>query len=796
LRREIADGEVGMPFLREYIKYMTCSTIMLVIIVSRGLALPFDVDEFVSNMKDRNDQTVLTGTIDSLIIIRPQVEFRMGPGRLAIFDFGETRPSAMVFEGKGRFLYMPPDEVERGQLVKFTKKESLDEEFDKIAFLFTIELDDFPDTSNFIREKAPKKVWNILATAMDDAFDHLRIHMPNKLIDGLLTEFPGFYLYADFDLRKYGRFAFIEDPTLSDQFSLHKRINLLAFNTFDYVGGYSNDKGLPSRRGIQAIDITNYKIESRIEGSGRMWTDCRIEFTPIRWGCAFLYFNWYHDNKNISAVDSNGDSLIVVHRKEESGFGLILNKPLEFGKSDHIDIRYECKGLLSVYGLFYIYGKTTWFPSNNIRDLATFELIYDIPESYQVVSCGKQLEFNKKSGRAVSRWIVDHPVEYVSFNLGVFESKEIIVENLPPVKVFMSEQIDHQAIALYRAYFGDLSAADMIGQVSADVTNSLAFFTSIFGPCPFDTVKATEIPFTGEGQGSPGLVHLTWSTFQADDMLGYSESFRAHEVAHQWWGHLIDKESYRDEWITEGLANYSGLWFYEMSSKNPTSVRKMLKYWTENILFGSQLHPVQKVWGDTVITVAGGGGRSFGGKAGPISIGYRLSSSKSDDYYINVYYKGAYTFHMIRYLLHDYNTGSDDAFAAFLKDIVDTFRGKVITTRGLQSLLEKHIGAEMGWFFDQWVYGTAIPEYKFSYNSEKTDDGNYAVVCHVKQEKVPDNFQMLVPITVLFEGDRYIHLRLLIDQPEADIDLALLPFEPQKIIFNTFDAVLCKVKYE
>ncbi len=750
--------------------------ILLGIFLFSSFASAFDIDRFVSNMKDRNDQTVLTGTIDSLVIIRPQVEFHLGPGELTIFDFGATRPSAMVYKGKGRFLYTPPDEVELGQLVKFTKKESLDEEFEKIALLFTIELDDFPDTSDFVREKATKKAWNILADAVEDAFDHLGIHMPNKILADLSSDSPGFYFYSDFKTKDTGHLVFCDDPTHPDQYRIYKLIRSAGRETANVFAGYCSDNGLPSQRGINPIDITNYIINSKIASNGKMMVDCRIEYTPLRWGCSFLYFDWYYENKDISAVDSNGDTLTVIHRKHEHGFGVLLNNTLELGKADFIDIAYECKSLFSVYGLFYIYGKTSWFPSNSIRDCATFDLEYSFPKTYQLVSCGKNMESRQEDDRSISHWKIDLPVEYVSFNLGVFESKEIIVENLPPVKVFMSEQIDHQALALYMAYFGELSAADMIGQVSADVTNSLAFFTSIFGPCPFDTLKATEIPFTGEGQGSPGLIHLTWSTFQSDDIQGYSEMFRAHEVAHQWWGHLVDKESYRDVWITEGLANYSGLWFYELSVKDKKAVKNMLKYWRQSI-------------------ISGAGVKSVGSKAGPIIIGSRLSSSKSSDYSNLVYKKGGYVFHMIRYLLHDYKTGSDDAFAAFLKGIVDTFRGKVITTSGLQKFLSEYIGADMSWFFDQWIYGTAIPEYRFTYDSEKTDDGKYQVVCHVKQEKVPENFQMMVPITVLFEDDRYIHLKIWIDQPETDIDLPLIPFKPKKIVFNTYDAVLCKVKY-
>ena len=36
-------------------------------------------------------------------------------------------------------------------------------------------------------------------------------------------------------------------------------------------------------------------------------------------------------------------------------------------------------------------------------------------------------------------------------------------------------------------------------------------------------------------------------------------SFFAHETAHQWWGHIVLWRSYRDQWLSEGFAEYSGL---------------------------------------------------------------------------------------------------------------------------------------------------------------------------------------------------------------------------------------------
>ena len=36
-----------------------------------------------------------------------------------------------------------------------------------------------------------------------------------------------------------------------------------------------------------------------------------------------------------------------------------------------------------------------------------------------------------------------------------------------------------------------------------------------------------------------------------------------HELAHQWWGGVISWETYRDEWITEGGAQFSALLYLE-----------------------------------------------------------------------------------------------------------------------------------------------------------------------------------------------------------------------------------------
>ncbi len=728
----------------------------------------------IDNMMEGEKQSVLYGRIDTLSITRGPISYYFGAGDVTLFDFGSGRPLAMVYRGSGKIVYNPPDKVETYQMRKFTEADTLNGSFINATLVFSIDLASIIDTSKFSRGTVSKDAWGIFSNTLKDSYANLGQYLPNCVMGDALSGQPGFFLLADCEVLKFGHLLFIEDPSNDDLYTLCKLRRTAGAKTADILGACSPDSLLPSQRGVNAIDISSYNIDSRIEGGGKMISNCWIKFTPLRMGIRALHFYWYDKNKILSVTDSDGNSLFWFCSKDESGFGLVLSKPAELGKIDSIFINYECKSLENIWGVFYCKSGSGWYPGNPFRDCATFDMTFNSPEHYQVVACGDNTSTIIQDGRAISKWLVTKPVEYVSFNIGNFDSKMITVPNLPPVKVYISNNIPHTELALYLAEKeGILSSADMIGRVGADVTNSMAFFTSLFGPCPFDTIKATEIPIN-MGQGSPGLIYLSWSTYQTEGLEGQDVQFRAHEVAHQWWGHVVDKEIDRDTWITEGLAQYCGFWFYQLSEKKTNACNNILNSWRQDIMTGT-------------------GVNSVGSKAGPVVLGARLASSKSDDYQNLVYNKGAYIFHMIRYLMHDYKTGSDDAFANFLKDLAVKYKDKIITTPLLQKLLEDHIGSDMTWFFNQWVYGTEIPKYKYDYTSVKTPENKYKVGLNVIQKNVSDGFAMIVPITVLFDDDRYIHLKIMVDKPEAEIELPILPLKPKKIIFNTFSAVLCEV---
>jgi aminopeptidase N len=119
---------------------------------------------------------------------------------------------------------------------------------------------------------------------------------------------------------------------------------------------------------------------------------------------------------------------------------------------------------------------------------------------------------------------------------------------------------------------------------------------------------------------------------------------------------------------------------------------------------------------------------------------------------------------MIRMMMWSGSDG-DARFIATMHDFVDTYRLKSATTEDFKAMVEKHMSAgmdldknhRMDWFFNQYVYGTDLPNYHFE--SQVTQNGD-ATNLHFKltQSGVPDNFKMLVPIYLELSDGRIIRL--------------------------------------
>ena len=315
-------------------------------------------------------------------------------------------------------------------------------------------------------------------------------------------------------------------------------------------------------------------------------------------------------------------------------------------------------------------------------------------------------------------------------------------------------------------------------EIADDVQNCLKFYSHVYGKIDFDHFYVAEIPYF-HGEAFPGLIHLSLATFLGSRDQGDDQIFRAHEVAHQWWGVGVDYKTFHDQWLSEAFAEYSGLWYMQLALHDNKKFFDVLGMYKNEILSARKYL------------------FSSGQESGPIWLGRRTQSTATQgDYNLIVYEKGAWVLHMLRNMALDLKTMNEDVFMQTMKDFFSSFNGKQATTEDFKRTVEKHFGMDMSWFFNQWVYSTDIPTYNIAYKVIDLQNGKYKVHCSVKQSNVPDNFQAVVPFFIDFGEKRFARIRFTIKGPLTEFDFPTMPIKPEKIKFNDLSSVLCQIDSE
>jgi hypothetical protein len=730
--------------------------------------------------------TTRIGTVENLSIRRDVGFFFLEQGTMyackAAQYHGKEYITGLIYIGKGEFTFTPPTEIEKMQLMRFYKDDPFKKEFD-ILFLR------FADTTFSEIEKkvelensnAPKKIKDEIGYCEKYIFEERNVEITYDLLLSIVQKPPCGYFYAHIGIPSEDPLFFSYNPYHTEEIIFAKRLTKLNYvkeviNSFNGKGEFNmqrRDSDL--ERDYFAVPL-RYEMDATIESNGDLSSSCTITLKANAESLYVLSVALAKDLSVDSVVNSLGTKVPYIKDKERDELILFFDSPLKKGEEKSYTVFYKGNIMERAYGDFYLKSLATWYPRFAVKHRASYDMIFKTPEKYEFVTIGERIEDSKKDGYRTTRWLQEEPVSNASFNMGLFKKYEVHVEGAPPIIVLMSEARKRE-IALYLLEKYDIvSGKNMEKDVGADVANSIQLFKNIFGPFPYKQLYVSEIPYS-LGVSFPGLLHLSWSTFQISDMWGENEIFRAHEVAHQWLGNSVGIESYHDAWLSEGFAQYCGLWYMQWINKDTKHFFKILDEWKNDVisnrkyLFGS------------------------GQEAGPISLGIRTSSSETEgDYSTIVYKKGAYVVHMLRNMLLDLKTMDDRRFTAMMKDFYSKNKGKDVSTEDFKKIVEQYCGEDMDWFFDQWVHGTDIPVYKVSYKTIQNPDGKYTITLRVEQEEVPPSFKMYVPITIKFKGDQFARLRLNVDQPSKDFTIPS-PLKPEKIIFNDFNSVLAKVDY-
>jgi hypothetical protein len=747
------------------------------------------------------------GEVKDIILNKDAAEFHLRDGNIYLFENIENRITGAVFMGQGSFTFTPPNEIERYQLNRFTGSEILNKNFDELYLRFTDDTaEKLISELEFAVGEVPGKAKRIKNSSADRIKDLLKMNMNTRVLTDLLADgqdsssFSEGFFYAEIKPVDSPRLFFFYDPQEVEEINLIQKAPKGALREIDQVCSFRREKdyreGFSPDEDKDQIKVNHYDMQVEIDTKWNLNAEAELDIEALKSGFRVFDFN-LSDKLEVSAIlNENGDSLEFIREKDMYEVAVILPESVQKGEKRKLKFIYSGDILdRNFYGDFYIKSASYWYPRYGYWKRSTFDLEFKTPKGFEFVTIGKRTKKKKEKDYIITLWKEEFPVPVASFNLGIFEIYELDYSGLPEVDVYYVKKSHRKITQDYQQLISEyglspdilLQDAHMKENIGADVVNSMNFFQESFGKCPFKKIAATEIP-EPHGQGFPGLLHLSWGTFHEEKKFEY-ESFRAHEVSHQWWGHIVGWKTYHDQWLSEGFAEYSGLWFAQLSLKDNGRFFGTMKRWKEEIIEGGYVgYRLDKLGGKKTVW-------SDGTKAGPLWLGQRLSSSKSEDYLNLVYQKGAYILHMLRNMMMDFKTMSDEKFIKMIKDFVETYYGKNASTEDFKRIVEKHTGEDMIWFFDQWVYGTEIPKYIFSYTVHKVGN-DYQVTMKVKQENVSPDFKMTVPVVVVFEDESYSIFRIMVDKPANEIKLPLVNKEIKDIVFNSFHSVLCEVEEE
>ncbi len=702
--------------------------------------------------------------------------------------------TGLVFEGKGRFRMAVPDASELAQLRRFARRPDLtdvDEPFSELVLRTSGEMPIDPSTL----PPASGFAVNKLARERHEQWLTQRVFDADaRVVESLAT--PGDrYLRADMKTGDFGWLAFEYDSQRLEE------IHLESFNTVHpatevWVSldrpAERDARGRPTSRWNPAVDVEHFDIAADLTEAGRDkdWMKGRfkvgVRFMPLRDGARAVQL--YLDNfAKVTTVSEGGKPVPFLRdhvgarranlddRLYDGSLVVLLDPPLVKGAERRLDLEYE----LDV--LDYAPGRD-WYPSTEgdetiLLDTHTARLQITARKKFEVRATGRREEGSGgEDGRASTTvWVVDHPVKMLTFTYADHAYEERLTRDGVPDVICFGSKTPLMSGARFR-------------QVGQDVIDSLAFYQRLFDTkLPPDPIYVSSINAT-HGQAFDGFIQLANKSF---DILGpgVGELFRAHEAAHQFWGVLVGAASYRDAWLGEAFAEYSGMMFVEATMKDgPRYLQEIIHAYNDE-----QNGSIKSGFSKFTRLDVNKANSLHGDRSGPIGHGWRADTGELPTAYSSqVYGKGALVLHMLRGMLRD-QTGSDQAFLDVLRDFLHTYRGQAPSTADFEAVLARHVPGDWSWFFDEWVNGMGIPTYRWSYDVAPGAGGGTVATLKVRQSDVPAGFRMSVPVAIEYPDGRTERRRVMVDQPEESIPLNL-PERPKSLTFNPGSEVLSKTR--
>jgi hypothetical protein len=372
-----------------------------------------------------------------------------------------------------------------------------------------------------------------------------------------------------------------------------------------------------------------------------------------------------------SVTDESGKPLSFVHRKDE----LLVGLPEAAQANSAFKIKFDIAGdfLVRPSGdSYWSLGTEPWFPQPELNgQYYTIHSTVKVKKPYVPFAPGETVSRREEGDYNVIENKIEKPVQFAVVLAGRYAYEEETQNGLT-IRV--------------ASYAGKNTRA--MKQLTNLAFKIIEFYEPFLGPFPFKEFNIIEINEFGYGQAPPATMFITKEAFNpvgAEINQVFSQGINhrfAHEIAHQYWGHVVKMGSVEEQWVTESFAEYSSS-FVVKQIKGKAQYKAMENTWKANA--------------------------NEAKAASSIAMANRLrdygdSMTAFRDRTHLVYDKGAYVLAMLHKEI------GDDMFLSFLRNFQARYAWKYATTRDMVTLLQQLTKKDYTEFFEKNFWGTEMPQ--------------------------------------------------------------------------------------
>ena len=428
----------------------------------------------------------------------------------------------------------------------------------------------------------------------------------------------------------------------------------------------------------------------------------------------------------------------------ESSVLVQLPTPLEVGKPVRIVVNSRGKLFDPGYEENYLAEEDLWYPQVGDRDGGIFDLRITVPKDHKAVAPGQLLGNDVVAGNRVFHYRTTKPHTSATFAAGSFDTRKGKADDLD-VEVYLSHSLEGGEVKL----------------AQAEVENALRIFARILqSPLEVEQVRVAGIP-AGHGRGFEGMILM--NTFGATGVGAGSDFFRAHEVAHQWWGNRVRTKNWpEDRWLSESLAEYCAMEYHKIRYEKPGRTRDAMRdQWYEPVVRKGQDAPMRTLTGEV-------------SRENPEAMQPLIEGGS------NVYNKGPLVLHQLRYVFVVKHK-SDELFWTLLQDFLAKYDYQEASSRDFFDMAEKAMGGKLDWFWNQWFYGGGIPTVRYE-TDVRQQDGKW--ILSVRGEQVDTEFWLAIPVHLKLADGRDATVPLTFQGTRTASFEIPLPSKPSSVSLN------------